>query len=223
MAYLFLVPEWFINFRVIMEIIFFAVAGLVALYSFNIYRLSCQRESKLFGIGFSLISISYLLRAIITIFLFKQLGEGVRGITLETLNFIGILGVYAYMVLFTIGLITILYITFKTKNWQIYTLLVVADILILRLSANKTLSFYLFSTILIFFICMHYAKEYIKYNNGKTALVFIAFFLLLASTIEPLFSNTYNTYVISDIMELGAYLLIAASLFLTVRKSLRSR
>ena len=219
MAYLFLVPEWFINFRVIMELLFFVVAGLVSLYSFKIYNLSYQRESRIFGVGFLLISISYLLRAIITIFLFTKLEEGVRGIALENLNLIGTFGVYIHMIIFTLGLITILYTTFKTKCWQVYSLLAVTDLLLLKLSANKTLSFYMFSTILIFYICVHYAKEYIKYKNGKTALIFIAFVLLLLSTIEPIFSNTYNTYVISDVIELGAYLLIALSLFLTIKKS----
>jgi len=218
MAYLFLVPEWFINFRIIIELLFFIVAGLVSLYSFKIYNLSYQRKSKIFGIGFLLISISYLIRAIITIFLFTRLEEGVRGVALENLTVIGTLGVYIHMILFTLGLITILYTTFKTKCWQVYSLIAIIDLLLLKLSANKTISFYAFSAILIFYICIHYTKEYIKYKNGKTALIFIAFILLLLSTIKPILSNTYNTYVISDIMELGAYLLISVSLFLTFKK-----
>ncbi len=201
-----------------MELLFFIVGGLVSLYSFKIYKLSYQRESKIFGVGFLLISVSYLLRALITLFLFTKLEEGVRGIALDNLNLIGTLGVSIYMALFTIGLITVLYTTFKIKCWQIYSLLVLISLLIFKLCGNKTLSFYAFSTILLFYICIHYAKEYIKYYNGKTALVFIAFTLLLLSTMGPIFSNTYNAYIISDIMELGAYLLITISLFWTIKK-----
>ena len=62
MAGLYIIPEWFLGYDIALNLLFGIITLIVSLYAFKIYRLSSLKQSKLFGISFSFISISYFVQ-----------------------------------------------------------------------------------------------------------------------------------------------------------------
>lgn len=221
MSYIHLVPEWFFGFDIAMEFLFAFTAALVALYSFYIYHISQQRESRLFGSGFLLISISYLIKVALNMFVLTEIKSGLLGISLEHLSTVGRVAAYANLLLFMIGLITLVYLTFRAKGIRLYALLVALALVPLIFSTDRINLFIIISSMLLALLCIHYLREYDRTKNKRTLSVLIAFTLLLLSNIWTFIAaeNYYLTFVIGLFMELAAYLLIMMSLFLTIRRT----
>src|SRR3989338_227170 len=109
-------PRWFYGYDIILEIVFAIITFAVAMYSFRIYRLSGQRDSRLFGFAFLLISASYSLWAILNGFAVSQLESARTILELERANIWRYLGIYAHILFFLGGMSTLTYMTFKNKN-----------------------------------------------------------------------------------------------------------
>lgn len=219
MEYIYVVPQWFFGFGIAMQLLFAIVTLLVAFYSFKIYRISRQIESIIFGSGFLSISLSYIIKAIASIFVISEIKEGLLGLKIESINGIGSIGVYAHIILYILGLVTISYVTFKIKSKRAYSLLLFTNIAVILMSGDKATAFNLLSSVLIFYISAHYALEYQKSRNPKTLSILIAFIFLFLSGIEYLFSaNIYGNYIISQFVELVAYMLILIGLIATLRR-----
>src|SRR3989338_6741436 len=117
-------PRWFYGYDIILEIVFAIITFAVAMYSFRIYRLSGQRDSRLFGTSFLLISVSYSLWAILNGFAVSQLESARTILEIERANIWRYFGAYAHIFFFLGGLTTIAYMTFKDKSAKLYSLLV---------------------------------------------------------------------------------------------------
>lgn len=218
MTVIYLVPEWFFGFDIALKLVFAAVAFFVALYAYRINYIIKSREIRLWMVSFLLISVSYLVKAYINLFMLSEVKAGLRALTIEGLNTVGLIGTYAHIILFTAGLITLAYITFKVKSVRIYSLMLALSIAVLVLSPNKAMVFNLLSSLLVLYVCVHYALEYWKTKNRKTLLILIAFIALFWSGIGFAFApNYYFNYVIGHFLEMVSYLLIAVSLLLTRR------
>ena len=209
-----LVPIWFYHFGILINILFTLVAGAVAFYCHKIYSLSCQEETKLFGIGFLLIAMSNLAKVILFISSFSHINSEFGGILVENLGNLGLFLTYSHLALFTMGLVTLAYATLSISYIRVYVLLIASSLIPIFLSTNKIRSFLILSSIFLFFIVFHYGREYIRNKNGKTALIFIGFVLLFLSKFEVSISSFYLNYLIEQISELVAYAFIASSLFL---------
>jgi hypothetical protein len=214
------VPLWFLKLDIAMELIFAVITLLVCLYSFKIYKLAEQRQSKIFGISFLLISLSYFVRFIIsTIMAFKLNTSFLNPNVLYNLNYLSNIGIYVYMLLFIAGLLTLAYMTFKTKNFEVYILLLITIILAIVFSFNAFYVFYILFYILLAFILVYYIQNYIKSKNKKTFIVLIAFGLLFLSSIYFMIpGNNIIYYMISHFFELMAYLLILTDLIIIIKK-----
>lgn len=220
MATLYFSPNWFYFYSLIFEAIFALTTSLISLYSFKVYSLAKQKDSKLFGIGFSLISASYVIWLLINLFLLDQFQDGVQALELGKLAMLGTLGVYLHILFFISGLLTITYITLKACNSKIYSLLVILVILVIFLSCNKAIAFYLLASIFLIYIVIYYLLQYLKKKNQKTLLVLISFILLLISYIQFIFaSNNYLYYVAGHFFELIAYLILLIQLIIIIKKS----
>ncbi len=219
MATLYLVPEWFFGFDIFMQLLFSLATAFVAYYALRLYMLAEQREIRLICSSFLMISFSYLAKALTNWFVVAQIQDQVRALTLENLNAIGLIGIYSYIVLFTSGLVTLAYLTFRIESSRVYSLLLITNIAILMLSENKAFALNALSSLLLLYICIHYFIEYQGNKNPKTFLIFVAFLALLISGIEFIFvSDFYGNYVISHFLELTSYILILASLFIKIKK-----
>ncbi|MEK6910435.1 MAG: hypothetical protein AABW82_01550 [Nanoarchaeota archaeon] len=219
MTYSYLIPDWFFKFGIGMEILFGIITISIAIIAFSCYK-TCREDSlKRFGLGFLLISLSYLTWAIINIILLKDTGTGYMILTTEGLPLIYISSIYLHMALFISGLITLAYTTFKIEKGELYYLLLGLGLLVLASSFNKLLTFRILSVFLLTFISYNYILEWIKNKNKKTLIIFSSFLLLLLSNLDLVFSDQfYSSYVISHILELCAYSIMLFGLVRTLKK-----
>ena len=217
-GYLAIVPSWFLGLNAIMNFLFAIITLVVSFYSFKVYRICGQRQSKLFGSAFLFISISYFVQSFVNL----------SGLSAQSLAFADIMdihyldaaGIFVNIAFFMLGLVTLAYMILKTKDTSFYWLFTVVIITTILFSTNSFFMFYLLSSILLFYICIHYLRNYLNGLQPKTLLVLIAFVFLLFGKIHFIFVvNHGNYYVIGQFLELVAYSLILANLILVVRKN----
>lgn len=216
---IYVVPYWFFQLSVFLEVLFAVAAGIIAYYSFKVYKLSNQRTSLLFTFGFFFIALSYLIKSAVILFLLGEAKEGIRELSFQGLTLIGEVGFYANILLFILGLVTLTYMTTKKKNFLLYALLTALSFLVVLHNVDAIFLFNILSTLFLLYLCIHYGMEYSENQNKKTLLVLIAFvFLLLSGLGFVVAYDYYLNFVIGHMFELAAYILIIASLVLTIRK-----
>jgi len=220
MANIYIIPNWFLGYDILLELLFALVTLLVGIYGYKIYKLTEQRQSKLFSISFFLFSLSYFIQCALNFIILNQLNQNICTIlnikSVTTLNFIGI---YTHIILFTAGLITLAYMTLKIKDIRIPSLLYVISFLGLIFAPNKINFFYFLSSFILIFITAYYLIAYTKTKHLKNLLVLIAFVFLLLANIHFIFSLNYGAfYVFAHALQFIAYLLILLNLILILKK-----
>ncbi len=220
MTYFYIIPNWFLGFDSTLELLFGIITLFIAGIAAYIYKITREKNIGYFSIAFFLISASYLIWATINLLVVSKLAEGVPLLTLENLSHIWRLGLYGYMALFTAGLVTLVYATLNIKRSDIYHLMIGLPLIAIAGSLQKLIIFRIVAVFLLSFIVYHYLLEWIDRKNNKTLLVLFAFSFLLASNVGLIFSPFYTSpYVVSHIIELGAYTLFTISLLRSLRKN----
>lgn len=214
------IPSWFFGYGVILELAFAIITLAVSLYSFKIYRMSDQEQSRLFGISFLLFSISYFIQSALNFAILSEFNERFFSIVdLQKVLTLDNLSIFVHMILFTLGLVTLTYMIIEKKKKWIYPTMIGIAMLFLIFSVNKVQLFYVLSSFLLIFILAHYIGNYTKNKKGKTLLVLIAFaFLLLGHLHFILLAQHSLFYVIGNFLELIAYILILINLLRILKK-----
>ncbi len=224
MTTLYIVPSWFLGVSIGLEIIFALITVAVAFYSLKIYRLSEEKEFRLLGAAFIIISISYILRSALNAFIITKVNTGTIEFILDDLQSVILFGVFAHMILFIVGLITLLYLTMRVKNDNVYVAFICLALLSILLSANRAIAFYVVSSVVLLFIAKHYLLECRNLKNPKRVLVAGAFVLLLIANLDYIFATkNYTHYIIAHVLELVAYMFILASLTITVKNEQKKK
>ena len=174
-----IVPYWFYGYNSFLEMIFFVVTLLVGAYAIHIYNLSGQKQSKLFGFSFLMVSSSYFIQSFLNFAASYSMSDGCSMQTMAAARGFNILGVYAHMILFLAILVTILYMTLRRKDAKMYGVMLTAVMLVLLLSSNKLYFFYVISSMLLIYISFYYLRNYLKNRKTNSLVVFIAFLFLL--------------------------------------------
>jgi hypothetical protein len=213
MSHIYLIPDWFFGIDIALEILFGIITLAVAFYSLKLYKISQEKSLRDFGFGFILISLSYILWAVLNAFVVSKAAGGLREISFENIAIIGAVGIYAHMLLLTAGFITLAYTTFRTKNSRVYYLLLGLGLLVIASSLNKIETFRILSVFVLSFIAYHYLIEWREHKGKNLFCSLAAFSLLLLSNFDFVFSqNYYQAYVIGHILEFGAYALMLRNL-----------
>ncbi|NQU78304.1 hypothetical protein HQ545_00895 [Candidatus Woesearchaeota archaeon] len=220
MGYLFATPSWFFGIDIALELAFAVITLAVGLYSYKVYKLSGKNQVKTFSIAFSLISVSYLIQSITNFLILSKLNENVcRAFNIASINTLNNIGFYAYMLFFTIGLLTLTHTTLRSKNERIYPLMFAVTFLAILFSTNQLYIFYLLASTLLTYMVWHYFQNYIKNKQTKTLIVLVAFVFLLFGRLHFLVSVNHSLfYMIGHFLELVAYILILINLILVIRK-----
>ncbi|MFH1500811.1 MAG: hypothetical protein ABIE22_02590 [archaeon] len=216
MVNLYVAPEWFFGYDFALEFIFAVVTLIVGIYAFKIYKLSNQRQSKLFGISFIFFSIAYFIQSLLNIGVISILEERVVNVNqINLLNAIGFWSIYVHIFLFLVGLVTLTYMTLKVRSAKVYTLILIISILSLIFSFNDIYLFYVLASLFLVFITLHYASNFARHKQKKTLLVLVAFIFLLVGNIHFIFVvNHALFYALGHILELVAYVLILINLII---------
>ncbi len=213
---LYFVPEWFYMFDITLGILFSCITAIVSSYSLHIYNIAKEREFKLFSIAFACLSASYFLRTGLNIFLTKIFNEAQGVLYIVDINLFSKAFIYSYVMLFIIGYLTLFYTTIKIKGARIYAILLVISMIAIRYSMNKSLTIYLIATVLIISTLFHYVRLWVESRKKRGKVMMIAIFLLLVSNILLMFISDYKLYpgyIISNLLELIAYLMISYRLY----------
>ncbi|HVY01188.1 MAG TPA: hypothetical protein VHA12_00285 [Candidatus Nanoarchaeia archaeon] len=214
MSYAYLVPQWFFGASIFLEILFSLAALFVAIYAYRVSRIYNQKSIILMTLGFSFIAVSYLSKALINIFLLKQIQSGVLALSIGELNRVAAFGLQLYIGLYLIGALLLLYMTFKSDSTDLFLVLLALSSLGIWFSPDNLFAFNVIVSLLFCAISLYYGKEYLKNKNKRTMLIFLGFLGLLLSGIGFTFATGYYmNYVIAHVLELASYGLILASIF----------
>ena len=213
MERLYFLPQWFIMYGLGLELVFAIITFLVALYAYKVYKLTSQKEHKLFSLGFLLVSFSYICWFILNLFALIELNDNL--LTLEIGNAVKLinLGAYLHILFSLLGLIFLVYTSLKVKRAGIFVLISSLTIFSILLTDRKALMFYFLSSILVLYLVAHYFLEYRKKKNIRLIVMSSAFFFLFLGTFELIFTSRYSEdYVVGHIFILISYLIILLNL-----------
>jgi len=213
-------PTWFFGVDVAFELLFTLVTLALSFYSFKIYKLSGQRQSKLFGLGFLFLSIAYFIQSFFNFAIISTLGENICAIAkVENIRSFEIFGTYFNMVFFLVGIILLTYMVLRTEDKRILAILLSTSLIALFLSVNPSYLFFILTFVLLGFIVHHYAVNYKNHRKSTTLIVLIAFsFLFLSQVIYLIAVKEALFYVIGHFLELIAYSLILINLVLVQKR-----
>jgi len=220
MVHTFFSPEWFLAYEMVLHFVFALITIIVSFYAFKVYNLVRQPQPKLFGIAFGLFSVSYISQFFLEFLTITQ----IRVIPIPILQaaierFFDVLGIYVHIVLFTMGLITLTYMTLRERSIKTYSLLVLIALISLFFASNKIQLFYILSSFLLLYVLIHYARNYINHKQPNTLRGLIAFSLLFVGSVSVIFSFQNEVlYVMGHVIEGIAYLVILTNLILAVKK-----
>jgi hypothetical protein len=204
-------PSYFSGTDIIFQVAFLLVCMYIGYRSFEIYALSKQRETRLFGVGFTFLGISYGLFAIMNTFIglcspqvyyFLSLGHILTGLG---------------------ALITLAYAFSHVKNWSMYLLLLALMIVSVVFSLEMFMHFYFVGLIFFGYIALQCFLSYWRFRKTHTLRSALAFFLLfLAQAFGMLALNIDWSYVFSHVVSLAGYLVLLVNV-LAVKHEKKAR
>ena len=215
---IYVVPNWFYGYDIAFEVFFALTTLFVAWYAWKIYKLSEQKESKIFATSFLFISLSYFFWAFLNMFVISQIKGGFRELNMSNVLLLGTFLIYANIIFFISGIALLAYTALKTESQiTLYMILAIAYAAII-LSSNKFMATYVLASVLLLFVIIHYFNEYRKNKNKITEAILLAFVLLFIGNTEFIFAQqNYFNYIICHALELIAYIIILRSLITIVK------
>ena len=216
---IFLVPSWFLGYDILFELLFVAVTLLVSLYSFRVHSLSGEKKPKLFGIGFLFISVAYMVQMLMnSIFFFFLKDLLFTPYQAYRILIIYSASIYGYMFLSLIGLIVLVYMGFNAKSMDSLFLISILSILILIFGNQKLLLFYIMSSVIAFFIAIHFFRNHRKNSTPNSLLVLLGFVSIFFAYLFFIFSiDSHIFYFLGHFSKLIGYLLILANLLIILK------
>lgn len=216
MGNIFITPQWFFGYDIVLEILFAVITLLVSFYAWKIYKITEERNLRLFSLAFLFVSLSYIVQSVLNFIILKELEEEICGIVnIQSVYLLNLFGIYFHSILFLIGLLLLTYVALKIYSLRTFVLLFILVFTSLYFSPQKTFMLYLLSTTLLGFIVYYYIANYINNRKTTTLLVTIAMITLFAGYLYFIFAtdNAFY-YVLGHILELLAYLLVLGNMMI---------
>lgn len=216
---------WFKGPEFLIELVFAAVAFIIAFYAYRVYKISRQRSIMLFGAGFTFISLAYFIQAILNLLIFRSVttNDIVRiasgNAIAQTGVQLSIIATVSHVAFMTLGLVFLSYVTLKERGIKILLLLLSMSFVALVLSNNPLLVFYLLTSIFLLFITAQHYQRHSETRTYNSFYVFLGFALLFLGNIQLALSTSLGLLYISGLVVLLlGYLSLLASLVRVVRK-----
>jgi len=225
MAYVFTSPGWFFGYDVVLELLFAVVTLLVCFYAWKIYKVTGERNIRLFSLAFLFVSLSYIIQSILNFVILDKLDDDITTlINLNSVYLLNLFGIYMHAILFLIGMLLLAYIALRIYSFRTFILLSILVFSSLYFSPYKTFTLYLLSTVLLGFIVSYYLTNYWNNRKATTLLVAIAMMFLFVSYLFFIFAIDNATYyVVGHLLELSAYVLVLANLLVVLRFGRRQK
>jgi hypothetical protein len=226
MGYLFVAPQWFFGYDMVLELIFAIITLLVSIYAYKVYKLSEEQPLKLFATAFLFISLSYFVQSIINFVLLAGFDDDISiFMNFQNVYLVNLFGIYLHSILFLIGLSMLAYVTMKVERLGPFLMFLAVTLISLFFSPNKAFMLYLLSSVILLFTLYYYLNNYIRIRKVNTLLMLVAILFLLLGYIQFIFSIHDNFmdspafYVLGHVFELVAYVLVLVNLMLVLSKA----
>ncbi len=218
MVNIYVIPTWFFSYDIILNLIFGLITFAVGYAAWKIYELIDDPTSRTFSIGFMFITFSYWLHALFSGILFTKLKfQGV--IPLSSYDFFSSGANFFHIILFLLGAITLVYMTLQKRSKRLYALLCALTFIPVVFAQYNLYLFHVYAAILLGYVFYHYIQQYREQNHKPKTLVLIAFGILFLNNVNFILATNSGTYyIVSDIVNLVAYILILISLIRVRRK-----
>ncbi len=212
------VPEWFAGLDGFLQLTFALVTFLIFFYSFGVYRKTQNESSYLFSIGFFLISLSYLIWAVLNFSLVADVEQILCQNACSAGSMVDVV-VYAVMILYMFGLLTLTYMTLNINSRATYSLLALLTMTVIAFSIREVFFFFVLTTVFLLFIVAYYARLYVARRNTKVTLTLIVFSLLLLGNFAFVLGVSNGLYyAVGSFLVFVAYIIMLGNLILIVRK-----
>ncbi len=202
-----------------LEVIFAVITLLVSFYAWKIFKITEERNVRLFSLAFLFIALSYITQSVLNFIILTRLDDDVcMLINLRDVYLLNLFGLYMHAILFLIGILLLAYVALKIHSFPTFVLMFFLIFTSLYFTPYKTFMLYLLSTVLLGFIVYYYLVNY--WNNRKTTtlLVLISMILLFVAYLHFIFAmNNILYYIIGHILELLAYLIVFITLLIILR------
>ena len=225
MSNVFICPDWFFGYDIALELIFAVVTLMVSFYAWKIFKVTEERNIRLFSLAFLFISLSYIAQSALNIIILTQLEEEFCGlINLQSIYLLNLFGLYIHAILFLIGLLLLTYIALKIYSLQTFVLLFILVFASLYFSPQKAFMLYILSTTLLGFISYYYIANYWSNKKATTLLVAVAMLILFVGYLHFVFAIDNEIYfVMGHVFELIAYVLVLANLTVILKAGNKRR
>ncbi|MBI5391388.1 hypothetical protein HZB00_00120 [Candidatus Woesearchaeota archaeon] len=218
MGGIYVIPQWFFSYDIVLNLIFGIITGVVSVASYKIYKLSLQRQSKLFSLAFLSISVSYLLQAFLIFVLFSKLSLQ-STISFFSFTFWLNLTLYAHILFFLVGITTLAYMILGVRSMRVYILLSLITLAPFLITESKLYLFHLLSAVLLIYVLCHYILHFWEKKNKRNLFIMLAFGLFLLSQFFFMFSIKEGFYyIVGDVVSILAYLIMIVNL-VTIRRT----
>ncbi len=218
MTQFYLIPQWFFGYDIALEIFFGVITLLISLYSFRIYRLSCQRECRILGWGFLSIALGYFTWSALNIYVSSQLNAPGLEIPLRHITSIATLAAWAHIGFLVAGAATLAYMTLPSRSERSYVVFVTLSLLVVVFALKKALAFYFVSSFLMLIVISHYFVVYMRHRHRGTLLMFFAFLFVFLGNVDFIFATLHPLhYFVGHVFHLIGYLFALASLLSLLR------
>jgi len=220
MSNIFVTPQWFYGYDVALELVFAVVTILVSFFAWKIFKVTGERNIRLFSLAFLFIALSYIVQSILNFVIMDRLDDNISTlINLQSVYLLNLFGIYMHSILFLIGILLLTYVALKIYSFQTFVLLFILVFTSLYFTIHKTFMLYLLSTILLGFIVYYYLTNYWENRKPTSLLVLSSMVSLFIAYLFFIFAMDDNMlyYIIGHILELTAYLLVFVTLWIILK------
>ena len=206
------ISQGFMNLNILFTLAFAVTTFLVSFISYKVYKLTYRKELKLFSFAFLSFAFAYILQLILGIVLKYKLETVVRAKFRTAVPFITA-STFSHEILFSVGLILLVYMTCKTRSKQLFGLLLGLVLIPILFNPMSIHVFHIISSFMLMFLVLFYYRNYRAHKNLKTELVLIAFVFLLISNFTFIFAARQGLFfILGRSLELIAYVCVLVNL-----------
>ncbi|MGM5481333.1 MAG: hypothetical protein ACQESE_02885 [Nanobdellota archaeon] len=218
------IPNWFTISEIGIQALFVLVTLLIAYNAYKVHKISGQRASFLYGLGFLGLAVGYFMQALLHIFIVAGVSSqdivamasqrAAETTTIQLSALPTIVGMAATLA----GLATIAYVTLKEKNLKVLGLLIVLSMVAI-ITPYYPVTYHLAASIFLAFITLQYFRRHEKKRNANSMAVYLGFGFILLGTLQLALSDVMSTfYILGHFVALIGYLFLLWSLMKVVSK-----
>jgi len=220
MATLYSVDFPFLVFVIFFQLFFAFITFLISYFSFRIYRLTHQEQSRSLLIAFLLIFFSYAIQTAFNLLILLEINpEFYVMFGIHPLSVFYNQGLFLHVFFMTMGITFLLFTTFKIKSKKLILVLLFPTLLVLIFAKRLLLlGFFMITSFYLFFVFHHSFLNYLEHKKKKPLLIMLAFFFLLLAQLIFLFMGANpNIYFTAHVFNFIAYSLILFNLILIIK------